>query len=290
MRPVATLGAYGLALAAALGGGAAVGALAGPIDVGDEPVHDTDEPSHGATHAQAATGLTLSEGGYTLAVEDRVADEGPFSFRILGPDGEPETDFAEVHDKRLHLIVVSRDLAQYHHLHPTMDAGGRWTAQLPVLRGGAYRAFADFEPTGGEALTLGIDLTVTGTAGPGTPPEPTDRDEVDGYAATLDGQLVAGQETTVTVSVRRDGRAVRTEPYLGARGHLVALRDGDLAYLHVHPVDGDGDEVSFEVEVPSAGRYALFFDFQHDGVVRTARFVVDVDHHDPGSPATGDDH
>ena len=65
------------------------------------------------------------------------------------------------------------------------------------------------------------------------------------------------------------------EPYLGAYGHLVALREGDLAYLHVHPEDGDaGPEVPFAVEVPSAGGYRLFFDFQHDGVVRTAELAV----------------
>ena len=29
------------------------------------------------------------------------------------------------------------------------------------------------------------------------------------------------------------------EPYLGAKGHLVALREGDLAYLHIHPEGGE---------------------------------------------------
>ncbi len=36
--------------------------------------------------------------------------------------------------------------------------------------------------------------------------------------------------------VSRDGEPVNDlQPYLGAYGHLVALRSGDLAYLHVHP-------------------------------------------------------
>jgi hypothetical protein len=58
----------------------------------------------------------------------------------------------------------------------------------------------------------------------------------------------------------------------------VAIRDGDLAYLHVHP-DGKrptGGEVGFAVHVPSAGRYRLFFDFRVDGVVHTASFTLDV--------------
>ena len=34
--------------------------------------------------------------------------------------------------------------------------------------------------------------------------------------------------------ITKDGKPITPDPYLGARGHLVALREGDLAYLHVH--------------------------------------------------------
>ncbi|MEU7865015.1 hypothetical protein AB0B91_65845, partial [Nonomuraea sp. NPDC049141] len=73
-----------------------------------------------------------------------------------------------------------------------------------------------------------------------------------------------------------------------AYGHLVALRQGDLAYLHVHPHGEPGDgrtrpgpEVSFSAEMPSAGAYRLYLDFKHGGVVRTAEFTVVA-----GSPTT----
>ena len=35
-----------------------------------------------------------------------------------------------------------------------------------------------------------------------------------------------------------------------------------------------GPQIQFVAEVPSAGDYRLFLDFQHDGVVRTAQFTV----------------
>jgi hypothetical protein len=68
------------------------------------------------------------------------------------------------------------------------------------------------------------------------------------------------------------------EPYLGARGHLVALREGDLAFLHVHPADATtiGSSISFHAALPSAGRYRLFLQFQHHGVVHTAAFTLEV--------------
>jgi hypothetical protein len=74
------------------------------------------------------------------------------------------------------------------------------------------------------------------------------------------------------------GRVVRTDPYLGAAGHLVAIRRGDLAYLHVHPHEDDTtSDVTFTGEFPTAGTYRLFFDFAHDGTVRTASFTATVD-------------
>jgi hypothetical protein len=67
------------------------------------------------------------------------------------------------------------------------------------------------------------------------------------------------------------------EPYLGALGHLVALRDGDLAYLHVHPLDGDdGESVTFHATFPTPGRYGLFLQTKPEGELVTTRFAVDV--------------
>ena len=79
----------------------------------------------------------------------------------------------------------------------------------------------------------------------------------------------AGREAELRFEVTRDGEPVTTEPYLGAGGHLVALREGDLAFLHVHPTDGLGFMATF----PSPGRYRLFVQFKHEGEVRTAAFT-----------------
>ena len=280
MNAGAKLGAYGLLLAAVLGGGAAVGSAAGPIGV-------TGDADHGAGHADEpvaavgtelpAGGLLVSQDGYTLVPEDRLADVGPFAFTVVGPDGSPVESYDRLHDRELHLIVASRDLAAFTHIHPERDAGGRWSVDLPALAPGSYRAFADFRPAGDDQLTLGVDLTAPGAAGAPSPLRPSRSDVVDGYEVEVEGHVAAGEEAIATVTVRRHGRVVTTEPYLGAAGHLVALRDGDLAYLHVHPLDDEpAGPVRFAVEVPSPGTYALFFDFLADGEVRTARFVVDA--------------
>ncbi len=79
-------------------------------------------------------------------------------------------------------------------------------------------------------------------------------------------------------SVTRSGRPVEDlEDYLGAKGHLVALREGDLAYLHVHPeAEAEPGTIGFMAHYPSAGRYRLFLQFRHEGRVRTAEVTREV--------------
>lgn len=82
------------------------------------------------------------------------------------------------------------------------------------------------------------------------------------------------------------------QPFLGAAGHLVALRTGDLAYLHVHPMDDSAGrspsdpQVVFTAEAPTPGRYLLYLDFQVDGQVHTATFALDAAQAAPSSPTT----
>ncbi|MGQ0837807.1 hypothetical protein [Actinokineospora sp.] len=288
MNTAGKLSAYGVALALVAGGAWAVGSAVGPLAVRAETPGGGDA-GHGDTHSGTVAGaeqigqpggLASASGGYTLTPTATTLASGagrPFSFRITGPDARPVTAFDVEHDKRLHLIVVRRDTAAFQHVHPEMAPDGTWTTTLDLSRPGSYRAFADFAPTGAAPLELGVDLAVPGEFQP-VEYAPSRVATVDGYEVRLDGELVVGSSSKVTVTVRKNGDPVTDlQPYLGAYGHLVALRGGDLAYLHVHPDDRNtrpGPEITFFAEVPSAATYRLFLDFRHGGVVRTAEFTV----------------
>jgi hypothetical protein len=279
MNTPAKLAAFAAALAVTFGGAMAVGAAVGPINVsGSGGAHNA--------HSTAATGmpdlppgLSVAQAGYRLALESETTPAGTpttFAFLILDDNGDSVTHFQQLHDRQLHLIVLSRNLVDYLHLHPTIDSSGRWTADLPALTAGSYRVFADFQPEGADNITLGTDLSVPGTIGNVALPAPWSAATVDGYAVEFAGTPAVG-EAQLSFTVRLDGQAVRTDPYLGAAGHLVAIRVGDLAYLHVHPhEDATGPDVSFTAEFPTAGRYRLFFDFSHNGQVHTTAFTIDV--------------
>ncbi|MEV3855987.1 hypothetical protein AB0J38_16885 [Streptomyces sp. NPDC050095] len=285
MRTGLKITAFAAAVAATFGTAYGVGSGVSPVTAADERPSN-GHGGHTEKGAVAATdvvpgGLQVSERGYTLALaKDRLpGTSGELRFTIRkDATGKPVTSYETEHGKELHLIVASRDLTAYRHLHPVRAADGTWSTPVSLPKAGDYRVFADFTPSGEkEGLTLGAGLGVAGQYAPARLPEHAARAEVEGgYEVRIEGALRPGAASELTLSVYKDGRPVTDlEPYLGAYGHLVALRSGDLAYLHVHPHDGrPGPEVSFTATAPSTGTYRLFLDFKHDGEVRTAAFTV----------------
>ncbi|MDA2894343.1 heavy-metal-associated domain-containing protein [Mycolicibacterium sp. BiH015] len=251
-----------------------------------------------------APGLSLAESGYTLGPvrAPRTADApGTLSFSITDAAGKPLLDYTTLHDKQLHLIVVRADGRHFAHVHPVLDtATGAWSTPWTWSAAGTYRVFADFVPAGADSANLTLTRTVE-VAGEYVPVQPAATrtvDHVAGYTVTLKGPLTAGVSRELAVEITRDGQPVTTlQPYLGAFGHLVALRDGDLAYLHVHP-EGDeptagregGRVVPFAATAPTAGRYLLYLDFKVRDAVHTATFVVDADAGDANAPAPETSH
>ncbi|MEU0372457.1 hypothetical protein ABZ070_19740 [Streptomyces sp. NPDC006283] len=296
MKTTLKITAFAAALAASFGAAYGVGSAVTPVDPAPAPAaHAAHPPAANPTKAPGAEGgrdapaggLQISEGGYTLDLHTpRIAagHESELRFSVRDSDGRPLAAYRREHKKELHLILASRDLRTYRHLHPTRAADGTWSVRSGLPAAGSYRLFADFTPAaeGAKNLTLGADLAVSGSYRPAPLPAASGVAEVDGYTVTLDGGLRPGVAGELKLSVSRGGRPVTDlEPYLGAYGHLVALRAGDLAYLHVHPggAPGDGEtrpgpDVTFGATAPSAGAYRLFLDFKHEGVVRTAAFTL----------------
>ena len=287
------LGAFAGALALAFGAAFAIGSAVEPIaaaDTATAPAHDDgmggmEEAGHDS--GGQLPGLAVSDAGYTLTPETtffRSSAKTQLRFTIQGPDGKPVTRYTKTHEKDLHLIVVRRDLSGFHHVHPTRDANGTWSIPFTFTPGGTWRLYADFQPAGLDRnLTLGTDVNVSGRYTPLPLAKPASISSFHGYDVTLDGTPVAGKESELTFRISQAGKVVTDlQPYLGAFGHLVSLRSGDLAYLHNHPAQHaepgmkGGPSVTFGTTFPTAGTYSLFLDFQHAGAVHTAEFTVTV--------------
>lgn len=256
-------------------------------DTGTAPhVHNSDGSvtPGGATTAGAGSvgGLTVTSDGLTLTPASTSFSAGkaqPLQFTIRAA-GAPVTTYQVVHDKQLHLILTRRDLTGFQHLHPAMAPDGTWSIPLTLAEPGSYRAIADFTAiVGGKPVptTLGVDLTVAGDYAPVALPAPARQAVADTFQVSYEGEPRPGSTQPLLMSVTTEGRPAALEPYLGAYGHLVVLREGDVGYVHVHPeeqlVDG---KVKFWLAAPGPGNYRMFFDFQVAGKVHTAAWTATV--------------
>ncbi len=96
-------------------------------------------PAMGEMGSQAVRGLAVSENGLTLELARNTAPQGePFAlaFRIVDRDGQTVRDFDVEHTKRMHFIVVRRDMTGFQHLHPTENPDGTWSLPVTLAGGG----------------------------------------------------------------------------------------------------------------------------------------------------------
>ncbi|SFS09875.1 hypothetical protein SAMN05216559_3605 [Halomicrobium zhouii] len=205
--------------------------------------------------------------------------ETDWEFQIANDD-TIVTSFDRAHGESSHLIVVRRDLSRFQHRHPSLSNDGTWNVQdLELPDPGVYRAFVDVV-VDGHPTTLGYDLFAPGEFDVAPRPTSSRMAHADGYDVRLLVDDVSVDDSVqLEFEFRRDAELVsHLGEYLGARGHLVALREGDLGYLHVHPMETDLEEgrVSFGARFPTPGRYRLFLQARPDDHLVTTHFDVQV--------------
>ncbi|MER6434923.1 hypothetical protein ABT275_00955 [Streptomyces sp. NPDC001185] len=234
-------------------------------------------------------GLSDTRDGYRLTSKDTTLPSGEqavYRFTVTGAGGKPVTGFALDQTKRMHFYAVRSDLTGFQHIHPTMAPDGTWTADLAALAPGSWRTFASFTPdsgTGkGKGFVLSRTVTVPGNATRTPLPAPATSAEVDGYTVTVEGEPMAGMAHPLSVSVSKDGRPVTDlQPYLETYAHLTAFREGNQEFAHLHPTtevtgDSGGPDLAFHAELPTAGDWRLFLQFQTGGKLHTAALTLHV--------------
>lgn len=236
-----------------------------------------------------------------------------YSFRIVDDQGDTLKDLDVVHTKIMHFIAVRKDLAEFQHVHPDFTAStGVFTfPELIFPSDGAYRLFADFTPSASQMGPDGMKLTATPfqdvnvgdlkkylPKSIGTEEKSKTFGQYQISLALRPAQITAGSPESLTFAIQKDGKPVKNlEQYLGALGHAIILREGTLAFLHAHAaghdmssmnaampqtgqagmkMDTGGPTINFETSFPEAGNYKIFMQFQHEGNVVTADFVVNV--------------
>lgn len=236
-----------------------------------------------AGHAMPGPSAT-GQGPYTMRVEPTELAAGKpstLTIRLTDGAGRPVDQLQVVHEKKLHFLIMSRDLTFFAHEHPQRQSEGVQTLPFTFPRPGEYVLFGDYTPEGASQVVSSARLTIPGTSTMKDPQlKPDDlahAKHVGAYDVKL-AQKVDGGQTTLTFTLMKNGKPVADlQPYLGALGHLVVVDPGATTLLHSHPMGaGDPGKVTFHTSFPTPGLYKMWGEFRPDGQPVLVDFVVDA--------------
>ncbi|MCA1589253.1 MAG: cupredoxin domain-containing protein [Acidobacteria bacterium] len=165
------------------------------------------------------------------------------TFSVKDKQGAIVKDLQIVHEKTMHLLIVSKDLAEFYHVHPEPSADGSYRVQHTFPNGGDYKLYADFTPANAPQVVEQIDVTVAGqerakvTLVPDTKFEKT----VDSLKVVMkpSASITAGQEMTLDFQAFDSGSgkaATDLENYLGELAHFVIISEDLKDFVHAHPM------------------------------------------------------
>jgi hypothetical protein len=183
---------------------------------------------------------------------------------VLDAKSSQPVELDTVHEKLMHLFVVSKDLSWLNHVHPEYKGNGTFTLKVTLPRAGDYKLYADYTPKGGQQevpqheISVGGDkplpsspslivttpqkgwLTTRVTAHPEAAPGVKGGPTYQVALMPMPGQLKAGQEAMLHFQVRdAKGQPVKElQPFMGARGHAFILSSDTKRSLHAHPLEG----------------------------------------------------
>lgn len=211
------------------------------------------------------------------------------------PTGKRETvpvkNFEKVHEKYLHMIVVRKDLGVYAHEHPELQPDG--TFLYPAFTfptAGDYQIFMDTAPKGAGGQVLLASVKVEGKDKLESRPLSSVEKKLEQTANEVtvtrkDGEALPAKKTTlVTFSLKntKTGEPITDlEPYLGAMGHLIMIREDAQTFVHSHPDErdpknGKDGTLTFMVRPPKVGLYRGWMEFQRAGKLSRVDFVFEV--------------
>ena len=197
--------------------------------------------------------------------------------RVLDPKTQKVVqNFQVVHEKFMHVFLVSQNLEFFAHDHPVQLPDGCFSLTTRLPYGGMYRLLADYYPSGGLPQLAVDTLFLSGTSEPAkltTCLTPSKGTNLTASLRLEPEQPIAGLETKLLFSLNpTDG----LEPYLGVAGHMLAASADLIDLLHLHPFLVNKGDMQFNVIFPRPGMYRVWTQFQRLGVVNTVVFTIPV--------------
>ena len=233
-----------------------------------------------------------------LALQPPVPKAGEKTVITLTPrrtkDNSVVKELDIVHEKPLHLILVSQELDWFGHEHPEVQTDGSLKLDFTFPRAGNFLLFADLTPKGDRNQVFPLAVQVAGNKpnGPDLKVSPKGPKKFGDYSVTFSVQpkALAGTPVSLVFKLAKGGKPVKDlQPYLGTLGHVVGISEDTTQYIHAHPAghhEGGhehaaaptgGPELTFMTSFPRPGLYKVWGQFLHQGKILVADFVVSVE-------------
>ena len=237
------------------------------------------------------------------------ADEAvKFTLAVKNEKGETARDLQIVHEKPMHLIVVSEDLAEFYHIHPEVQTDGSLTVNFTFPNGGRYFLYADYTPKGASQIVDKLPVEVAGNNRVAVPLKADEKLEktVESLRVVMkpDAELESNKEMMLDIFVTdaaTNKPVTDLENYLGEKAHFVVISQDLKDFVHAHPMSNDNVKtehshngntehkpeekimantemptVSAHFTFPNSGFYKIFVEVKRGGKVLAIPFVVDV--------------
>lgn len=258
----------------------------------------TDEHAGHSNQASNQNSAPKETGTFTAELktnptEIKAGEAAEFTFTLKNPKGETVETVEIVHEKPMHLLIVSADLAEFYHEHPEQQSDHTFKTSFTFKNGGKYKLYTDFTPTGGKQTVKSFDVTVTGNERAKVELKADEKFEktVDDLNVSMkpNDTLLTGKGLTLDFTVidaKTKKPVTDLQKYLGELAHFVVISQDLQDFVHVHPMSPDANHshsetpsnatVSAHITFPKAGLYKLFAQFKRNDKVITVPFAVDV--------------
>ncbi len=221
-------------------------ALSGLIFIGCNTTAETKKENTNQTIGETKTeskSAKFKAEFKTNPVEVKAGEQTELSFTVKNDKGEIVKDLPIVHEKPMHLLVVSEDLAEYYHIHPEPQADGSYKVSFTFTNGGNFKLYADFTPKDSPQVVENFMLKVSGNERAKVELKADEKFEktIDGLKFVMkpDADLVAGKELMLNFSVfdeKTNKPVTDLEKYLGEYAHFVIISQDLKQFVHAHPM------------------------------------------------------
>ncbi|MBV9866202.1 MAG: hypothetical protein JO316_12685 [Abitibacteriaceae bacterium] len=163
---------------------------------------------------------------------------------------EPVKEFTVVHEKIMHLVVVSKDLSWFNHIHPDYKDNGLFLIRMVLPRPGTYKLYADYTPKDGRQEVPQCEFNVVSSPAPNAQPvsfEPTARSAITADAPK--GGVITKQIAALPEDEPQDESKTEVKTAAGPAYQIELvppsqLRAEESTLLHFHVLDANGKEVT----------------------------------------------